>query len=89
MVALKQDVRQAQKDLKPGDEAAAQALSAQEVSLRALEKARVLVPADPEIKQLQAVIYNHLQQAMLGQLSPEEAVEAAADEWNRRGRPSP
>ena len=85
MVALKEDVHQAQQDLKPGDEAAAQVLSAQEVSLQALERARVLVPADPEIKQLQAVIYTHLQRAMLGQVSPEEAVEAAADEWNRRG----
>ncbi|KKZ13252.1 MAG: ABC transporter substrate-binding protein [Candidatus Synechococcus spongiarum SP3] len=83
MVALERDVRQAQKDLRPGDDGAAQALSAQEVSLRTLERARVLVPADPEIKQLQAVIYDHLQQAMLGQLSAEEAVEAAADEWNR------
>ena len=86
MVALKRDVRQARKDLDPGDEAAAQALSAQEVSLRALERARVLVPADPEIKQLQAVIYNHLQRAMLGQLSAEEAVAAAADAWNQRSR---
>ena len=46
----------------------------------------MLVPADPEIKQLQAVIYNHLQRAMLGQLSAEEAVEAAADAWNQRSR---
>ena len=89
MVALKQDVRQDRKGLKPGDKAAAQALSAQEVSLRALEQGRVLVPADPEIKQLQAVIYNHLQRAMLGQLSPEEAVEAAAAAWNRHVKQSP
>ncbi len=89
MVALKQDVRQDRKGLKPGDKAAAQALSAQEVSLRALERGRVLVPADPEIKQLQAVIYNHLQRAMLGQLSPEEAVEAAAAAWNRHVKQSP
>ncbi len=89
MVALKQDVRQDRKGLKPGDKTAAQALSAQEVSLRALERGRVLVPADPEIKQLQAVIYNHLQRAMLGQLSPEEAVEAAAAAWNRHVKQSP
>ncbi|MXW41427.1 MAG: sugar ABC transporter substrate-binding protein [Synechococcus sp. SB0668_bin_15] len=89
IAALKQDVRQAQKDLKPGGEAAAQTLSAQEASLRALERGRVLVPADPEIKQLQAVIYNHLQRAMLGQLSPEEAVETAAAAWNRHVRQSP
>ena len=89
MAALKRDVRQAREDLKPGDEAAAQALSAQEVSLRVLERGRVLVPADPEIKQLQAVIYNHLQRAMLGQLSPEEAVETAAAAWNRHVRQSP
>ena len=88
MVALRQDVLQARKQLDPEDEAAAQALSAQEVSLGALEQARVLVPADPEIKQLQAVIYQHLQQAMLGQLSPEEAVEAAAEAWNRHVRQS-
>lgn len=89
MVALKRDAQQARKDLNPEDKAAAQALSAQEVSLGALERARVLVPADPEIKQLQAVIYNHLQQAMLGQLSPEEAVAAAAAEWNRLVQQSP
>ncbi|MYG38113.1 MAG: extracellular solute-binding protein, partial [Synechococcus sp. SB0676_bin_10] len=83
MVALRQDLRQAQQRLNPEDDVTAQELSAQEASLDALESARVLVPADPEIKQLQAVIYNHLQQAMLGQLSPEDAVEAAATAWNR------
>lgn len=88
MVALKQDVLQVRKRLDPEDEAGAQALSAQEASLGALERARVLVPADPEIKQLQAVIYQHLQQAMLGQLSAEEAVEAAAAAWNRHVRQS-
>ena len=89
MVALRQDVRQARQRLTPEDDVTAQALSAREASLGALESARVLVPADPEIKQLQAVIYNHLQQAMLGQLSPEEAVEAAAAAWNRHGQQSP
>ena len=83
MAALQQDALQARKQLDPEDGAAAQALSAQEVSLDVLERARVLVPADPRIKELQAVIYQHLQQAMLGQLSPEEAVEAAATAWNR------
>jgi len=82
MGALKQDVDQAQEKLNPEDEVAVQELAAQQVSLSALEGARVLVPADPEIKQLQAVIYRHLQRAMLGQVSPEEAVEAAAAEWN-------
>ena len=86
---LKGEVAQARKTLEPGEVAQAQALSAQEASLHALERARVLVPADPEIKQLQAVIYSHLQQAMLGQLSPEEAVAAAAATWNRQVQGSP
>jgi len=89
MVALRQDVRQDRQRLTPEDDVTAQALSAREASLGALENVRVLVPADPEIKQLQAVIYNHLQQAMLGQLSPAEAVEAAAAAWNRHGQQSP
>jgi len=89
MVALRQDVRQDRQRLTPEDDVTAQALSAREASLGALENARVLVPADPEIKQLQAVIYNHLQQAMLGQLSPAEAVEATAAAWNRHGQQSP
>ena len=89
MVALRQDVRQDRQRLTPDDDVTAQALSAREASLGALENARVLVPADPEIKQLQAVIYNHLQQAMLGQLSPAEAVEAAAIAWNRHRQQSP
>ena len=89
MSALQQDVLQARKQLDGADDdEVAQALSAQEVSLAALEQARVLVPADPEIKQLQAVIYQHLQQAMLGRLSAEEAVEAAADAWNHQVRQS-
>jgi len=89
MVALRQDVRQDRQRLTSEDDVTAQALSAREASLGALENARVLVPADPEIKQLQAVIYNHLQQAMLGQLSPAEAVEAAAAAWNSHGQQSP
>ena len=48
--------------------------------------ARVLVPALPGIKRLQKIIYTQMQRAMLAQVSPEQALTAAASEWNRYAR---
>lgn len=52
------------------------------LSAETLGHARVLVPADPGVKRLQAVIYGQLQRAMLGQLSSDAALAAAEREWN-------
>ena len=53
------------------------------LSARTLERARVLVPAIPGIKRLQAIVYTQLQRAMLGQLDSDRALEEAEREWNR------
>ena len=56
------------------------------LSANTLERARVLVPALPGIKRLQKIIYTQMQRAMLAQVSPEQALTAAASEWNRYAR---
>ena len=56
------------------------------LSASTLERARVLVPALPGIKRLQKIIYTQMQRAMLAQVSPEQALTAAASEWNRYAR---
>ena len=56
------------------------------LSAQTLRQARVLVPASPGVKRLQAIVYTQLQRAMLGQLGSDAALAAAADEWNRYAR---
>ena len=46
----------------------------------------MLVPALPGIKRLQKILYTQMQRAMLAQVSPEQALTAAAAEWNRYAR---
>lgn len=53
------------------------------LSAQTLRRARVLVPASPGVKRLQAIVYTQLQRAMLGQVGSDVALAAAADEWNR------
>jgi putative chitobiose transport system substrate-binding protein len=53
------------------------------LSAQTLGHARVLVPATPGVKRLQAILYTQLQRAMLGQLSSGAALAAAELEWNR------
>ena len=53
------------------------------LSLRSLEQGRVLVPATPGVKRLQAILYTQLQRAMLGQISSEAALAEAERQWNR------
>jgi putative chitobiose transport system substrate-binding protein len=56
-------------------------------SLEALARVRAaLVPALPGIKRLQKILYTQMQRAMLDQVSPEQALTAAAAEWNRYAR---
>jgi len=53
------------------------------LSARTLADARVLVPAIPGIKRLQAILYTQLQRSMLGDLSSDQALAEAALQWNR------
>ena len=52
------------------------------MSAETLARARVLVPADPGIKRLQAIIYGQLQRAMLGRISSDAALAEAERQWN-------
>ena len=52
------------------------------LSAETLQRARVLVPADPGVKRLQAILYGQLQRAMLGQLSSDAALAEAERHWN-------
>ena len=52
------------------------------LSADTLSRSRVLVPASPGVKRLQAIVYTQLQRAMLGQLSSDEALAEAERQWN-------
>jgi putative chitobiose transport system substrate-binding protein len=67
----------------PGDPADRLVQRARLLSAQALEASRVLVPAIPGIKRLQAIVYTQLQRAMLGELSSDRALAEAALQWNR------
>ena len=56
---------------------------ARRLSARPLADARVLVPATPGVKRLQAIVYTQLQRAMLGELDSDQALAEAARQWNR------
>jgi putative chitobiose transport system substrate-binding protein len=53
------------------------------LSVATLAEARVLVPATPGVKRLQAILYTQLQRAMLGQLDSDAALAEAELHWNR------
>jgi putative chitobiose transport system substrate-binding protein len=53
------------------------------LSTSTLEQGEVLVPPTPGIKRLQAILYTQLQRAMLAQVSSDDALVAAAAEWNQ------
>ncbi|MGF1481991.1 MAG: ABC transporter substrate-binding protein [Cyanophyceae cyanobacterium] len=55
---------------------------AREVSAQQIDEAEVLVPAMENLNQLQKIIYENMQAAMLEQKSVEQAVEDAANQWN-------
>ena len=68
---------------KPADAPEAQIRDARLLSAETLKSARVLVPATPGVKRLQSIIYTQLQRAMLGQISSDQAVREAEQQWNR------
>ena len=67
---------------RPADQAAALVQQARLLSADTLASARVLVPASPGVKRLQAIVYTQLQRAMLGQLSSDAALAEAERQWN-------
>jgi putative chitobiose transport system substrate-binding protein len=66
-----------------GDPAALLVEQARLLSARTLAQARVLVPAIPGVKRLQAILYTQLQRSMLGQAESDRALQQAEQEWNR------
>ena len=79
-------VREALEQEEPATTAERQIRQARLLSASTLDRARVLVPALPGIKRLQKILYTQMQRAMLDQVSPEQALTAAAAEWNRYAR---
>lgn len=78
-------LRQLEADLRrerPAGPNAALVQRARLLSADTLERARVLVPASPGVKRLQAIVYTQLQRAMLGQLSSDAALAEAERQWN-------
>ena len=67
---------------RPADPPAALVRQARQLSAQTLGQARVLVPASPGVKRLQAILYTQLQRAMLGQLSSDAALAEAERQWN-------
>ena len=57
---------------------------ARSVSAEQMNQAEVLIPAMDGIKELQAIVYDNLQAAMLGQKTVDQAVSDAAQAWNAR-----
>jgi putative chitobiose transport system substrate-binding protein len=55
---------------------------ARKVSANQLKDAEVLVPAMKNLNQLQKIIYDNLQAAMLKQKTVEQAIKDAAETWN-------
>lgn len=57
---------------------------ARSVSANQLANAEVLIPAMEDIKELQKIVYDNLQAAMLAEKTVDQAVEDAAAEWDAR-----
>ena len=57
---------------------------AHSISAEQLEDAAVLIPAMEDVKELQKIVYDNLQAAMLGDKSVDEAVSDAAEAWDNR-----
>jgi putative chitobiose transport system substrate-binding protein len=49
-----------------------------------MQDAEVLLPANKDIKELQKIVYDNLQGAMLGEKTVDQAVQDAAQEWDDR-----
>lgn len=57
---------------------------ARSISAGQMEAAEVLLPPLQDIRELQKIIYNNLQAAMLGEKSVDQAISDAAAEWDAR-----
>lgn len=57
---------------------------ARSVSASQLEDAAVLIPAMEDVQELQKIVYDNLQAAMLGDKSVDQAVADAATQWDNR-----
>ena len=79
--ALRQ-VEQVLADEQPSTQAEQLVRQARLLSAQTLSSARVLVPASPGVKRLQAIVYTQLQRAMLGQISSDAALAEAERQWN-------
>lgn len=66
------------------DSAAPGVEQARSVSAAQMGQAEVLIPAMDGIKELQAILYDNLQAAMLGQKTVDQAISDAAAEWDAR-----
>ncbi len=80
-VALQQ-LRRNLEDERPANQPEALVQQARLLSADTLGQARVLVPASPGVKRLQAIVYTQLQRAMLGQISSDAALVEAERQWN-------
>ncbi|MBL6798118.1 MAG: extracellular solute-binding protein, partial [Synechococcus sp. BS307-5m-G39] len=67
----------------PASAEKAQIREARLLSANVLNRARVLVPSTPGVKRLQSIVYTQLQRAMLGQISSDQALLEAEQQWNR------
>jgi len=68
----------------PNDSAAKGVEKARSVSAGQMTQADVLIPAMDGIKELQGIVYDNLQAAMLGQKSVDQAIADAATAWDGR-----
>jgi putative chitobiose transport system substrate-binding protein len=75
-------VEEALADEQPSTQAEQLVRQARLLSAQTLSSARVLVPASPGVKRLQAIVYTQLQRAMLGQISSDAALAEAERQWN-------
>ncbi|MGI0495641.1 ABC transporter substrate-binding protein [Limnospira platensis CENA597] len=57
---------------------------ARKISAQQMPNAQVLIPPLEDIKELQTIIYNNLQAAMLNQKTVDQAILDAETAWNRR-----
>ncbi|MEN9387294.1 MAG: hypothetical protein RLZZ255_270, partial [Cyanobacteriota bacterium] len=77
-----QQLRRSLEAERPATQPDALVQQARLLSADILTQARVLVPASPGVKRLQAIVYTQLQRAMLGQISSDAALAEAERQWN-------
>ena len=66
-----------------GEDTESKLMQARQLSAEQLTKADVLLPPIRNIKDLQQIIYENLQAAMLDEKTVDEAIADAAADWNR------